>query len=255
MTFFWRRIHSLMGLWLVIYLFEHLLTNSLTTFAIGDDGRGFVRMVNSLESLPYLRAIEILLIGVPILVHGIWGVRRALSARTNDLPSEGNTPALPYGRNHAFTWQRVTSWILLFGILGHVAQMRFWEQPKEIGHDLFSTEVSGDPGLPDLAERLHVQLVPDGENCWIAISSDPGTGMLLMVRDIFKSSWMMVLYTIFVLSAAFHAFNGLWTFLITWGLLLSLRSQRAAIPFAWCGVALLAFWGVAATWCYWVNLR
>ena len=254
MTFFWRRFHSLMGLWLVIYLFEHLLINSLATFSLGEDGSGFIRMVNSLESLPYLRVVEVLLIGVPLLVHGVWGVRRALSARTNSVGFAGNEPALPYGRNRAFTWQRLTSWILLFGILGHVAQMRFWDQPKELGPHAFAIEVSGDPGLPALAERLHVQLMPQGD-CWLAVAPDAGTGMLLMVRDVFKSPWMMGLYAIFVLSAAFHAFNGLWTFLITWGVLLSVRSQRACLPLAWCGVALLAFWGLAAIGCYWVNLR
>src|SRR3990167_2786256 len=127
MTFFWRRIHSLMGLWLVIYLFEHLLTNSLATFPIGEDGIGFIRMVNSLESLPYLRFIEVALIGVPVLVHGIWGVRRALSARCNAYGASRlaeTAPVLPYGRNRAFTWQRITSWILLLGLIGHVIQMR-----------------------------------------------------------------------------------------------------------------------------------
>ena len=67
---------------------------------------------------------------------------------------------------------------------------------------------------------------------------------------------MAVLYTIFVLAAAFHAFNGLWTSLITWGAMLSYQSQRAMIPICWLGVGLLAFLGLAAIWgSYWINLR
>ena len=58
-TFIWRRVHSLMGFWLVLYLILHLLTNSQAALWIGDDGNGFVRMVNSLESLPYLQVVEI----------------------------------------------------------------------------------------------------------------------------------------------------------------------------------------------------
>ena len=53
-----------------------------------------------------------------------------------------------------------------------------------------------------------------------------GAAELLVVRDTFKIPYMMVLYTIFVLAATFHAFNGMWTFMITWGVTLSQRSQR-----------------------------
>ena len=80
--------------------------------------------------------------------------------------------------------------------------------------------------------------------------------MLLMVRDTFKSPLMACLYTIFVLAAAFHALNGVWTALITWGAILSYRSQVALRPLIWIGMALLVFLGMAAIWgSYWTNLR
>ena len=44
--FILSRLHSLTGLLIVIFLFEHLLTNSQAALLIGDDGAGFVRMVN-----------------------------------------------------------------------------------------------------------------------------------------------------------------------------------------------------------------
>ena len=303
-----------MGLWLVVYLTLHLITNSQAALWIGDDGSGFVRMVNALERLPYLQVVETVLIGIPFLIHGIWGVKRALEARGNSSRGDGSRPGLQYDRNRAFTWQRLSSWILLVGIIGHVAQMRFLDAPKKadssVGEQYF-TKVSFDEGLYTLAPRLRVALFgpadlelaakqlkdlpplvkpklgtgsynPDEEAAramaqkamqergWVetlasfklkegqvvAVSSMPGTAFLLMVRDTFKSPVMAVLYSIFLLAAAFHAFNGFWTFLITWGMILSYRSQKAMAPVSVIGMVILSLLGLAAIWCsYWINLR
>lgn len=314
-SFLWRRIHSLMGLWLVLYLLVHLLTNSQAALWIGDDGHGFVQMVNSLESLPYLQAVETLFIGIPLLLHGVWGIKRLFSAKTNAGRTQGESPSLSYERNRAFTWQRLSAWILLFGILGHVAQMRFLDRPQEaVWKDKrqYLTPLTFDEGLYTLSQRLHVALYSaeeiqslgeepslslpievlkspeprtyslprqelldqiqkgEEEHLWIqalksyrlsskqvlAVAPNPGTAILLKVRDTFKSPLMVALYTAFVLAAAYHAFNGFWTALITWGALLSYRSQRAMLPVAWIGIAFLAFLGLAAVWgSYWINLR
>jgi succinate dehydrogenase / fumarate reductase cytochrome b subunit len=265
-TFIWRRVHSLMGLWLIIYLFEHLLVNSQATLWLGDDGIGFVRLVNLLESLPYLQVLEILLIGIPLLVHGYWGVKRIFTSKINYTKNKGNAPSLGFERNRAFSWQRWTSWVLLFGILFHVIQMRFVEMPHKVridNQERFVVRLNQDPGLHSLAERIQVTLLPKDEryfslkeNQVVAIAQTPGKAMLLMVRETFKSPLMSLFYTVFVLAAAFHAFNGFWTSLITWGILLSYRSQRTMIVFSWIGCGLLAFLGLAAIWgSYLVNLR
>jgi succinate dehydrogenase / fumarate reductase cytochrome b subunit len=254
-TFLRRRAHSLMGLWLLIYLVVHLIVNSQATLWIGDDGSGFVRMVNSLESLPYLQVIETVFIGIPLLVHGYWGVRRALQAKPNSGVSDGSHPTTPYGRSRAFTWQRFTSWILLFGILAHVIQMRYVEAPQKIGPERFTVKLQNDPGLMSLSERIGVTLQEENDYI-LATAPSPGKAMLLMVRETFKSPLMAILYTIFVLAASFHAFNGFWTSLITWGVLLSYRSQRAFLPLCWLGTGVLIFLGLAAIWgSYWLNLR
>lgn len=312
-VFIWRRVHSLMGLWLILYLIEHLIVNSQAALWIGDDGSGFVRLVNSLENLPYLQAIEILFIGIPLGIHGIWGVKRALTARTNSFKSDGHSPALPYKRNRAFTWQRLTSWILLFGIAGHVVQMRFLNYPKHAmleNQKQYLTVVGFDEGLYTLAPRIGVTLYgpqqiaalqsqamslqsdssandrisydPQTESAldagqkqaelrsWteklssyrlkenqvLVVAPSPGKAMLFMVRDSFKSPLMSILYSIFVVAAAFHAFNGFWTALITWGAILSYRSQKAMLPVGWFGILFLCFLGLASIWgSYWINLR
>lgn len=301
--FIWRRVHSLMGFWIVIYLVEHLIVNSQASLWIGDDGIGFVKFVNFLESLPYLQVIEIVLIGIPLFVHAIWGVKRIFQAKTNSFGTSGSSPHLSYSRNRAFTWQRLSSWILLFGIIGHVIQMRFINFPQQTRIDnqiFYLNKITFDDGLYTLAPRLNVvlysantisQLEPYTSqnefspkkakiidqlqqteqkdqfveqlksfslcgNEVIAVSPSPGVGMLLMVRDTFKSPIMAILYTIFVLAAAFHAFNGFWTFLITWGVILSYRSQKSMIPVSVIGILVLSFLGLAAIWgSYWINLR
>lgn len=257
--FAWRRIHSLMGLWLVLFLCAHLTTNSQAALWLGDYGIGFIRLANLLESIPYLEVVETVFLGVPIVVHGAWGIHRALQARGNSGRTDGSKPSFSYGRNRAFTWQRLTSWILLFGIIGHVVQMRFIKDPEErvVGDKVeYVTVVSEDAGLAHVAARLDVKLEPQVAGEVLAVAKDPGTALLLMVRDTFKSPWMIGLYTVFLLAAVFHAGNGLWTALITWGVLLSYRSQKAIIPLVWIFIGVLGFLGLAAIWgSYWLNLR
>ncbi len=320
-AFFWRRVHSLMGLWLVLFLMEHLLTNSQAALLLGDNGRMFVQMVNGLHNLPFLPVIEIVLLGVPFLVHMIWGLQRLFTAKSNSKSSDGSTPNLKgYGRNHAYTWQRISSWILLFGIIGHVVQFRFLDLPVQLNQgkaSYYFVRVEMDNGLYTVADRLGVTLydqaainhqqklieerssemalldtakeLPDGGNydeqkamllqsaqhfeqkqAWVkALSKMPlkeseviveakdfGTATLLTVRDTFKNPIYVGLYTIFVLAACFHGFNGLWTACITWGVVLKVSAQKAMLKGAWVLMAIVTFLGLAAIWgTYWLNLR
>lgn len=305
--FIWRRAHSLTGLWLVLFLFEHLFTNSQAALFIGDDGSGFVSAVNFLKNLPYLPVIEIFLLGIPFLIHGLWGIRYLLTAEYNSFPTDGSSPSLPqYTRNQAYTWQRITSWILLVSILAHVIHMRFIEYPTSAQMNtqhLYISRVEADDGLYTLSKRLgfeiynqnniqeikqhilsqpKIQKQQEGkpeeliaaqrqreESAWltalekwplkdnqlIAVSPSFGVAELLMVRDTFKNPTMILLYTGLVLATCFHAFNGLWTFMITWGITLTSRSQQLMRSLATVLMVFVTFLGLAAIWgTYWFNL-
>lgn len=300
-AFIRKRVHSLMGLWLVLFLIEHLLTNSQAALWFGDDGSGFVRSVNSIKDLPYLQAIEIFLIGIPLVMHGFWGIRILMTAKSNSFVTNGSAPSLPqYSRNQAFTWQRITSWILLVGIAAHVIQMRFIEYPThaKIGtQQYYMVRVSEDASLYPLSKRLGFTLYnqqqikveklrillqstgasqnqpkdkADEEKSWqealekwklhegeaVAVAPSFGIAELLLVRETFKNPLMIFLYTGLVLAATFHAFNGLWTFMITWGVTLTARSQQLMRSLATGLMVLIAFLGLAAIWgTYWINLR
>lgn len=306
-AFIKRRLHSLLGFWLVIYLIEHLVTNSQAALWIGEDGHGFIRMVNFLQHLPYLQVVEVVLLGIPILFHALLGIQYLFTSKSNAKTTDGSSPSLKeYGRNRAYTWQRITSWVLLLGILFHVVQMRFLNKPKEIlleNQSKSLTVLSADPGLYTLCARLQVELFSKAQivslpkepsldsskevadpfiqssleeqrkkqyATWIqtmqdfslqvgqlvALCPDVGTALLLATRDVFKSPWMAFFYTLFVGAALFHAFNGLWTFLISWGAILSVRSQAKALNVCIVLMGLLGFLGLAAIWgSYWINLR
>lgn len=210
-SFWLKRLHSFMGLWLVLYLFEHLLVNSQAALFF-DEGNIFVRMVNSIQELPYLKVVELVFIGVPFLVHGIWGVW---------VMRRGKLNSLPYERNRAFNWQRITSWLLIIGVLGHVVQMRFLHYPKS-----------------ENGKYVVQETVVDSF----------GEATLLTVRETFKQPLWAILYTAFVLFAAFHAFNGLWTASISWGIVVTQRAQRAFLKICYGLMLLVSFFGLLSIW-------
>lgn len=253
-AFIWRRIHSLTGLWFTLFLIEHLFVNSQAALLIGDDGNGFVRAVNAIRDLPFLPIIEIFLLGVPFLIHAIWGIKYLFTGEMNSFSTDGTTPSLPqYPRNHTYTWQRITSWILLAGIIAHVIHMRFIEYPQE-SNKVYSIEITPDKGLETLSKRLGFQY-EGSEDKVIAHTNNFGTAELLMVRNTFKSPLMIFLYTILVLAACFHGFNGLWTFMIKWGITLTARSQQLMRRIAVFLMCLISLLGLAAIWgTYWINL-
>jgi succinate dehydrogenase / fumarate reductase cytochrome b subunit len=317
-AFIWKRVHSLMGFAIVVYLMEHLTTNAQAALWIGQDGAQFIKMVNFIHSLPFLKVLEILLIAIPIGFHAIIGIKYALNGRNNNKRTDGKSPSLKqYERNKAYNWQRISSWILLIGIILHVIQMRFIDYPKAVeqgSEHLYLTKISMDSGLYTLAPRLGVKLYDQNQiQCFsqsvlevsapsqtyansaenvdfnetlarnkssqqssyykgvmakaltsfqigpkevVAISPNSGTAFLLNVRNTFKSFWMIGFYSLFVLAAAFHGFNGLWTFLISWGAILSYRSQKKMLNLCYGLMLLMAFFGLSAVWgTYWVNLR
>lgn len=313
-AFIERRLHSLFGLLMVLFLFEHLVTNSQIALFFSDGSNMFVRSVNFIKNLPYLHAIELLLIGIPFAYHAAFGIRYALQSRFNTAKNDGSAPSLgEYSRNRAHHWQRLTSWVLLVGIILHVGYFRFYKYPTEVrgdGKNLFLSTILADPKLYLIAERLgaslygpsqieeRAALLPSQEarslelhkamsdhfdisfdanmmqtvtekervdadialtkaltkkalptNYVIAVAPDFGAATLLGVRDAFQSPIKALLYSIFILAAVFHAFNGLWSFMITWGALILPASQStmakisAGFMFFLGSLGLIAVWG------------
>ncbi len=151
-----------MGLWLAIFLIEHLLTNSQAALLWGEHAQGFVRMVNLLHNFPHLEVIEIVLLGIPLLIHFVWGVCYFISARYNSFPGPKRSPSLArYARNHGYTWMRITAIIVGVGVVLHVVQFRFVRYPAILVHgeqSFYFSKVSMDDGLYTVAQRMGVEL-------------------------------------------------------------------------------------------------
>lgn len=325
-----KRMHSLMGVWLTVYLMIHLFTNSQAAFFFGDDGKGFIKAVNSINDLPYLPIIELGILGLPIFVHMILGIKYLWTAKFNSFgPNTGIAPNLPqYGRNKAYTWQRITSYLLVIGIIAHVIHMRIVEHPLHAtlqDKNYYMLVVNLDEGIYTLAQRLDVQLYtadkikiekdklnvpldaspgyfstfyasmkglftkshpeplsqetidqllakqklesevnfiqtleknPIKKGQAIAVTKDFGTAELFMLRETFKVPIMVALYTVFVLAACFHGFNGLWTAFISWGVTTSERSRNNFLKLSYFLMLIFSFLGLAAIYAsYWINLK
>ena len=256
-AFITRRLQSLSGCFLVLFLLEHLLTNSQAALFFGQDRALFITAVNVIYSLPYLPAIECLLLGMPILIHGYFGIQYLRTAQYNSGPSDGSTPSLPLPRNKAYTWQRITSVLLVIGIFLHVLTMRFIHHPEKIhlgGRDAFTVSLTKDDNLPSVARELNIQLLdtpaksPQDPNQTVAIAPSFGAAIFMVVRSTFQSPWMCLLYSLFVCAACFHSCNGLWTFAITWGITLSEKSRRRCRFFANTVMMTLIALGLISIW-------
>lgn len=262
LPFLLRRAHSLLGVWLVVFLTEHLWINAHMVLLPFDQGAHFVKLVNKIHALPFLPVIEITFLGIPFLLHLWWGLFYLRTGLSNARRGKGNTPSLPqYRRNRAYMWQRYTAWFLVVGLIAHVAEMRFLDYPtkfQEEGVSRYLLKLQKDPGLPALAAALQVSLydtpppslpvaeLSEGE-VW-GVAPHAGEAFVLLVRQTFQNSFVVLLYSLFVVAAVYHACNGLWTASLTWGLCVTTRAQsrmRLFTSFLMAGLLLL---GLGATW-------
>ena len=112
--FILRRLHSLSGIVPIgLYVLFHLGVNS---FAAGG-AEAYNRMAELLESLPYLIAIEIPFIWLPILYHSGYGIYIHATGRPNPFQ-------YPYSNNLLYWLQRWSGVVTLVFIGWHFWQTR-----------------------------------------------------------------------------------------------------------------------------------
>lgn len=110
----YRRLHSLLGVVPIsIFVVQHLIINHFVVY--GEDK--FNKAAGFMGDLPFVIALEIFVIYLPILFHAILGVYIVFTARNN---------VKRYGflRNWLFFLQRITGIITLIFIVWHVWQTR-----------------------------------------------------------------------------------------------------------------------------------
>jgi succinate dehydrogenase / fumarate reductase cytochrome b subunit len=113
--FYLRRLHSLTGVLMGLFLFNHFLTNSFIFF-----GReSFNHKVHLIHSIPGLLLLEIALVAAPFIFHGAYGLYIMMNGKQN-------FQYYRYTRNSLYTIQRLTAAILTAFILWHVLELRFY---------------------------------------------------------------------------------------------------------------------------------
>ena len=112
--FYIRRFHSLIALVpLGLFLCFHFLLNS----SVFISNAAYLQVINFMKNAPFIIVLELVLIAIPIIFHGIYGIYIAFLAKNNAFQYR-------YYRNLAFYLQRVTSIILLAFIIWHVYTVR-----------------------------------------------------------------------------------------------------------------------------------
>jgi len=178
-SYYARKLHSLLGVFpLGLFIIEHALAN-YTAFEGGPEG--FQRSVNFLHNLPLIFFLELFIIWLPILFHGIYGLYLAYQ-------SDINVGRYPYARNWAFVMQRLTGLITFVFVGWHFYETRFQVMLGNVTYD-------------ELGSHMH------------QIASDPVH---------------FALYAIGAIAAMFHFANGLWAFLVSWGITVGPRAQRVS---------------------------
>ena len=108
--YLWHKLHSLSGILPIgIFLMQHLIANS---YALRGPA-AFETVVKVFGYLPFVAVLEIVIIYIPILYHGIYGIFIAAHGSAN-MGSYG------YGRNWMYFLQRVSGVIAFFYIGFHV---------------------------------------------------------------------------------------------------------------------------------------
>jgi succinate dehydrogenase / fumarate reductase cytochrome b subunit len=200
--FLLRRLHSLSGVVPVgVFLIVHLLTNS--TAWLGRDQ--FNEHVEQIHNLPFLLAIEIVGIFLPLAFHAGYGIVIALESRPN-------VRDYPYWDNWRYTLQRVTAWVAFVYIIAHLLHYRF-------AHWL------GAPVYMDEPDAFHA--TRDG-----------------FVASFLPAWAWLTIYVTGITASAYHLCNGLVTACITWGVTVGdVSRKRLQVAAAGLFVVLMA-WGI-----------
>ena len=126
---FWvRRLHSLSGILPIGgFLAFHLFENYQATR--GADA--YNEMTHKLQTLPFAVAAEILIIAVPLVFHGVYGLFVTGTASPNPITNR-------YFRNFMYTLQRVTGVIVFAFILFHYWTTRLVQLTDHESLNLFN---------------------------------------------------------------------------------------------------------------------
>lgn len=168
--FFLRRLHSLVGLIpLTFFLIFHLAANSTALIS----SERFDEVVNTLRSVPHLEILEIILLGIPFVFHGLYGMIISPNLKRSKVGTYNQV------RNFTYFFQRITGILTFVFLVAHIWMFRFVEG---LNFDVVSAYLS-------------------------------------------QPIWA-IFYILGVSAAVYHLANGVWNFLISWGITVGPEAQK-----------------------------
>ncbi|HJQ68255.1 MAG TPA: succinate dehydrogenase cytochrome b558 subunit [Blastocatellia bacterium] len=187
--FLLRKLHQLTGILpLGVFLIEHFYTNSkaMGSVAAGKSGE---QLFN--EAVADLQSIPYIIF-VEVLGIFIPLIYHGVYGLIITWEGRPNVGSYDYGRNWMYFFQRVTGVILFVFITFHILNFRFGMVP----------------GLNE------INLAHNPDKAFDIVSGE------------FRIWWVMFIYIIGIVSTTFHFANGLWLFLVDWGVTIGQRAQR-----------------------------
>lgn len=110
-----RKLHSLAGIIpLGFFLAFHLIANAINMAGAGQ----YIFFVQIMMNLPFLMILEVLVIFLPLLLHGIMGLYIVFTGKNN--PQKYG-----YFRNWMFFIQRISGVIIFVFLIRHLATIKF----------------------------------------------------------------------------------------------------------------------------------
>ena len=111
-----RKLHSLLGLVPIgAFLAFHLFENSM---AVKGEAYFTEHVIHKIGNLPYVELLEVFVIALPILFHGLYGLWIWRTGRSN-------VKQYGYVRNWMYVLQRISGAVAMVFILVHVYETRF----------------------------------------------------------------------------------------------------------------------------------
>lgn len=145
-------------------------------------------VIRSINSMPMVWAAEIFVIFLPLYFHAVYGIYIAADAKHN-------VGQYTYGRNWAFVLQRISGLLTLFFVTWHIWEFRIQKALGAYGEYVGGESMSGLPTFDT-------------------------------VQASFQNNILATVYIVGIVAAAYHLCNGIYTFLITWGITIGPKSQR-----------------------------
>ncbi len=120
-AFYLRKLHSLsgvvpVGVFMCVHLFEN--SSAATGTSAAEHAKAFNETVERINSMPFVPALELFGIWIPLVFHAVFGMLIVFEGKPN-------AAAYPHARNWLYVLQRVTGVIALAFIVYHFMNFRW----------------------------------------------------------------------------------------------------------------------------------